>query len=118
PTTRPASNPPRPTRPQPTASTGSGARHPDWKARHPGARRCQHRRGARAGDATLPDHPPRPGRALRPHRLRASRRRPARTMTRRALIAATAGGATFASVGVLVHAGPLALARLTVLGAA
>ena len=39
-------------------------------------------------------------------------------MTRRALIAATAGGATFASVGVLVHAGPLALARLTVLGAA
>ena len=39
-------------------------------------------------------------------------------MTTRALIAATAGGATFASVGVLAHAGPLALARLAVLGAA
>jgi leader peptidase (prepilin peptidase)/N-methyltransferase len=39
-------------------------------------------------------------------------------MTTRALIAATAGGATFASVGVLAHAGPLALARLAVLGTA
>ena len=39
-------------------------------------------------------------------------------MTTRALIAATAGGATFASVGVLANAGPLALARLAVLGAA
>lgn len=39
-------------------------------------------------------------------------------MTTRALIAATIGGATFASVGVLAHAGPLALARLAVLGAA
>jgi leader peptidase (prepilin peptidase)/N-methyltransferase len=39
-------------------------------------------------------------------------------MTTRALIAATIGGATFASVGVLAHAGPLALARLTVLGTA
>ena len=39
-------------------------------------------------------------------------------MTTRALIAATVGGASFASVGVLTHAGPLALARLTVLGAA
>jgi leader peptidase (prepilin peptidase)/N-methyltransferase len=39
-------------------------------------------------------------------------------MTKRALIAATAGAATFASVGVLAHAGPLALARLAVLGAA
>ena len=39
-------------------------------------------------------------------------------MTTRALIAATAGGATFASVGLLAHAGPLALARLAVLGAA
>ena len=40
-------------------------------------------------------------------------------MTTRALITATIGGATFASVGVLAHAGgPLALARLTVLGAA
>lgn len=39
-------------------------------------------------------------------------------MTTRALIAATIGGATFASVGVLAHAWPLALARLTVLGAA
>ena len=39
-------------------------------------------------------------------------------MTTRALIAATAGGATFASVAVLAHAGPLSLARLAVLGAA
>jgi leader peptidase (prepilin peptidase) / N-methyltransferase len=39
-------------------------------------------------------------------------------MTTRVLIAATAGGVTFASVGVLAHAGPLALARLGVLGAA
>ena len=39
-------------------------------------------------------------------------------MTTRALITATVGGATFTSLGVLVHAGPLALARLTVLGAA
>jgi leader peptidase (prepilin peptidase)/N-methyltransferase len=39
-------------------------------------------------------------------------------MTRPALIAATAGGATFASVGVLTHAGSLPLARLAVLGAA
>ena len=39
-------------------------------------------------------------------------------MTTRALIAATAGAATFASVGVLANEGPLALARLTVLGAA
>jgi leader peptidase (prepilin peptidase)/N-methyltransferase len=39
-------------------------------------------------------------------------------MTTRALIAATIGGATFASVSVLAHAGPLALARLAVLGAA
>lgn len=39
-------------------------------------------------------------------------------MTRRALIAASAGAATFASVVVLAHAGPLALARLAVLGAA
>jgi leader peptidase (prepilin peptidase)/N-methyltransferase len=39
-------------------------------------------------------------------------------MTTRALIAATAGGATFASVGVLADAGPLALARLSMLGAA
>jgi leader peptidase (prepilin peptidase)/N-methyltransferase len=39
-------------------------------------------------------------------------------MTRRALIAATIGGATFASVGVFAHAGPLALARLAVLGTA
>jgi hypothetical protein len=39
-------------------------------------------------------------------------------MTTRALIAATIGGATFASVGVLAHPGPLALARLAVLGAA
>ena len=39
-------------------------------------------------------------------------------MSRRALIAATIGGATFASVGVLAHAGPLALARHAVLGAA
>ena len=39
-------------------------------------------------------------------------------MTTRALIAATAGAATFVSIGVLAHAGPLALARLTVLGAA
>jgi leader peptidase (prepilin peptidase)/N-methyltransferase len=37
-------------------------------------------------------------------------------MTTRALIAATVGGAAFASVGVLAHAGSLALARLTVLG--
>jgi leader peptidase (prepilin peptidase)/N-methyltransferase len=36
----------------------------------------------------------------------------------RALIAATVGGATFANVGVLAHVGPLALARLAVLGAA
>lgn len=39
-------------------------------------------------------------------------------MTTRALIAAAACGATFASLGVLAHAGPLALARLAVLGAA
>ena len=39
-------------------------------------------------------------------------------MTTRALLAVTVGGATFAGVGVLVHAGPLALARLAVLGAA
>jgi len=39
-------------------------------------------------------------------------------MTTRALIAATIGGATFASVGVLAHAGPIALGRLAVLGAA
>jgi leader peptidase (prepilin peptidase) / N-methyltransferase len=39
-------------------------------------------------------------------------------MTIRALIVATVGGATFASVGLLAHAGPLALARLAVLGAA
>ena len=39
-------------------------------------------------------------------------------MTTRALIAATIGSATFANVGVLAHAGPLALARLAVLGAA
>jgi leader peptidase (prepilin peptidase)/N-methyltransferase len=39
-------------------------------------------------------------------------------MTIRALIAATAGAATFASVGVLAHVGPLALTRLAVLGAA
>jgi leader peptidase (prepilin peptidase)/N-methyltransferase len=39
-------------------------------------------------------------------------------MTSRALIAATAGGATFASFGVLAHGGPLALARLVVLGGA
>jgi leader peptidase (prepilin peptidase)/N-methyltransferase len=39
-------------------------------------------------------------------------------MTTRALIAATIGGVMFASVGVLTHAGPLALARLAVLGAA
>jgi leader peptidase (prepilin peptidase)/N-methyltransferase len=39
-------------------------------------------------------------------------------MTTRALIAAIGGGATFASVGVLAHAGPIALARLAVLGAA
>ena len=39
-------------------------------------------------------------------------------MTTRALIAAVAGGATFASVGVLSDVEPLALARLAVLGAA
>lgn len=39
-------------------------------------------------------------------------------MTPRALIAATVGGATFASVGVISHAGPLALARLAALGTA
>jgi leader peptidase (prepilin peptidase)/N-methyltransferase len=39
-------------------------------------------------------------------------------MTQRALIAAAVGGATFAGVGVLAHPGPLALARLAVLGAA
>ena len=39
-------------------------------------------------------------------------------MNTRALITATIGGATFASAGVLAHAGPLALARLAVLGAA
>jgi len=39
-------------------------------------------------------------------------------MTTRALITATLGGATFASVGVLADAGPLAVARLAVLGAA
>jgi leader peptidase (prepilin peptidase)/N-methyltransferase len=39
-------------------------------------------------------------------------------MTTRALIAATIGGATFASVSVLAHAGPLAVVRLAVLGAA
>jgi len=39
-------------------------------------------------------------------------------MTTRALIAASAGAATFASVGMLADAGQLALARLTVLGAA
>lgn len=39
-------------------------------------------------------------------------------MTTRALIAATAGGATFASVGVVAQAASLALARLAVLGAA
>ena len=39
-------------------------------------------------------------------------------MTRRALIAAAAGAATFASLSVLAHAEPLALARLAVLGAA
>ena len=39
-------------------------------------------------------------------------------MTTRALIAATAGGVVFASVGVLTNEGPLALARFTVLGAA
>lgn len=39
-------------------------------------------------------------------------------MTTRALIAATAGGATFASVGALASAAPLTFARLAVLGAA
>jgi leader peptidase (prepilin peptidase)/N-methyltransferase len=39
-------------------------------------------------------------------------------MTRRALIAATIGGAIFASVGVLSEVEALALTRLTVLGAA
>jgi leader peptidase (prepilin peptidase) / N-methyltransferase len=39
-------------------------------------------------------------------------------VTTRVLIAATAGGATFASGGVLAYAGPLTLARLAVLGAA
>jgi leader peptidase (prepilin peptidase)/N-methyltransferase len=39
-------------------------------------------------------------------------------MTTRALIAATAGGVTFASIGALAHAGPLTLTRLAVLGAA
>ncbi len=39
-------------------------------------------------------------------------------MTRGPLIAATGGAATFASVGVLADAGPPALARLAVLGAA
>jgi leader peptidase (prepilin peptidase)/N-methyltransferase len=39
-------------------------------------------------------------------------------MTTRALIAATAGGVTFVSVGVLADAGPLAVARLAVLGTA
>jgi leader peptidase (prepilin peptidase)/N-methyltransferase len=39
-------------------------------------------------------------------------------MTTRALIAATAGGATFASIGALADAEPLALVRLAVLGAA
>ena len=39
-------------------------------------------------------------------------------MTSRALIASAAGGVTFASFGVFADAGPLALARLTVLGAA
>jgi leader peptidase (prepilin peptidase)/N-methyltransferase len=39
-------------------------------------------------------------------------------MTTRALIAATVGAATFASVSVLADAGPLALVRLTLLGAA
>jgi leader peptidase (prepilin peptidase)/N-methyltransferase len=39
-------------------------------------------------------------------------------MTTRALIAASAVGGTFATVGVLTDAGPLAVARLAVLGAA
>ena len=39
-------------------------------------------------------------------------------MTTRALVTATAGAATFASVGVLGDARPLALARVTLLGAA
>ena len=39
-------------------------------------------------------------------------------MTIRALIAATVGAVAFVGVGVLAHAGPLALARLAVLGAA
>ena len=39
-------------------------------------------------------------------------------MTTRALIAAIASGATFATVGVLTHVEPLAIARLAVLGAA
>jgi leader peptidase (prepilin peptidase) / N-methyltransferase len=39
-------------------------------------------------------------------------------VTTRALIAAVVGAATFASVDVLADAGPLALARLTVVGAA
>lgn len=39
-------------------------------------------------------------------------------MTTRALIVATAGGASFCAVGVLASTDPLAVARLTVLGAA
>jgi leader peptidase (prepilin peptidase) / N-methyltransferase len=39
-------------------------------------------------------------------------------MTRRTLIAATAGSATFASAGLLASTGPLTLARLAVLGGA
>ena len=39
-------------------------------------------------------------------------------MTKRALIAATAGGATFASAGLLASTSPLTLARLAVLGGA
>ena len=39
-------------------------------------------------------------------------------MTKRALIAATAGSATFASAGLLVTTSPLTLARLAVLGGA
>src|SRR5207248_2409596 len=99
-------------------STNSSALSSERRTRHSGPSRRDLGADSCAGRATFPNDPPAPGRARRPDRLGASRRGPTRPMTKRALIAATAGSATFAGAGLLASTSPLTLVRIAVLGGA
>src|SRR5439155_20710339 len=78
----------------------------------------EHRRRAGRSAAARTDDPAAIGRRLDAHGWRPRNRGAARTMTTRRLIAAAAGAMTFALCAVVLHLSPLALVRLTLLGAA